>query len=302
MTTRPLPSFAAAPAAARGGSTAPSIDPAAVRVVKIGGAAIDAGASADGLWAALARWHASLAALGGGLVVVHGGGAAVDRHLARLGIEPRRIGGLRVTSEAEADEVVAIIAGLVAGRLAGRLAAAGATPVSLDISSGGTLALDCPDPHRLGRVGRPVGGDAGLLGTLLAGGWLPCLACVGRDAEGFLNVNADEAAAAVAGVLEAGELVLLTDVAGVRDGAGGSGELIAELDGEAIARLEAEGVIAGGMIPKVRAALAAAESSGRPVRIASWTDPASIDGGGTLVRPATAAVAVTADVTPGAAG
>ncbi len=298
MTTS-LPSLLpVASAAVGGGSAAMSVDPAALRVVKIGGAAIDAGGSADALWSALARWHESLVARGGGLVIVHGGGAAVDRHLARLGIEPRRIDGLRVTSEAEADEVVAVIAGLVAGRLAGRLAAAGATPVSLELSGGGTLRLDCPDPGRLGRVGRPAGGAPRLLRTLLAGGWLPCVACVGRDADGFLNVNADDAAAAVAGVLAAGEFVLLTDVAGVRDGAGGSGELIAELDRDAIAGLEAAGVIAGGMIPKVRAALAAAESSGRPVRIASWTDPASIDGGGTLVRPAVAA----ADFTPGAAG
>ncbi|MHC4809237.1 MAG: acetylglutamate kinase [Planctomycetota bacterium] len=299
-TAAPSPRVSAAAAQpAPAPDSTPAVDPAAVRVVKIGGAAIDAGDAAAPLWSALARWHRSLTARGGGLVIVHGGGAAVDRHLARLGIEPRRIDGLRVTSEPEADEVVAVIAGLVAGRLAGRLAAAGATPVSLELSSGGTLALDCPDPDRLGRVGRPVGGDPALLRTLLGGGWLPCLACVGRDAGGFLNVNADEAAAAVAGVLAAGEFVLLTDVAGVRDGVGGTGEVIAELDRDAIVGLEAAGVIAGGMIPKVRAALAAAESSGRPVRIASWTDPASIDGGGTLVRPTAGGGP---DFTSGAAG
>lgn len=270
---------------------APRLDPAAIRVVKVGGAAIDAGDAAGALWTALATLQAELRERGGGLVVVHGGGAAVDRHFARLGLTPQRIDGLRVTGDAEIDEVVATIGGLVNARVVARLVAAGASACGLGLSDGGSVALSCPDPAGLGRVGRPVGGDPAFLRTLLAGGWMPTIACVGRDADGFLNVNADEAAAAVAGVLDAAEFVLLTDVAGVRDGAGGSGALIPELDAGRIASLETAGVIAGGMVPKVRAALLAATMSGRPVRIASWTDPASIAGGGTLVRPSAGSLA-----------
>ncbi len=280
-------SATSAPGAAS--TPAPAVDAAAVHVVKVGGAAIDAGPAATALWSALAARHAALRARGGGLVLVHGGGAAVDRRLAALGRSPRRVGGLRVTSPADAEEVVATIGGLVAGRLAAALAAAGAAPVRLDLADGGTLSLACPDPDGLGRVGRPVGGDPRLLRSLLAGGWLPAIACVGRDGDGFLNVNADDAAAAVAAVLGAAELVLLTDVAGVRDGVGGGGDVIATLDAGRAAALEASGVVAGGMVPKVRAALEAAAASGRPVRIASWAEPRSIDGGGTVILPPGAA-------------
>lgn len=266
------------------------VDSAAVRVVKIGGAAIDAGADAAALWDALAALHAELRALRGGVVIVHGGGAAVDRRLGRFGLQPRRIDGLRVTGPAEIDEVVATIGGLVNAQVAAALSAAGAPAVGLGLADGGSVALACPDPDGLGRVGRPAGGDPRLLHGLLAGGWLPAIACVGRDADGFLNVNADEAAAGLAASLPAAELILLTDVPGVRGGAGGSGDVLPKLDAAEAARLEASGVISGGMVPKVRAALDVARASGRPVRIASWRDPSSIASGGTLVLPPAALI------------
>ena len=118
--------------------------------------------------------------------------------------------------------------------------------------------------------------------TLLAGGFLPVVSSIGLDdAGGFLNINADDAAAALAGIVGARGLVLLTDVAGVLDA---SGHVIPSLDRDAIERHIADGTIHGGMIAKVRGALEAAEQSGVPVTIASWKDPASVTGVGTSTR------------------
>jgi acetylglutamate kinase len=100
-----------------------------------------------------------------------------------------------------------------------------------------------------------------------------------------LNVNADEAACAIARIVGAAGIVLLTDVPGVLDA---SRQLIRELDAERIEALVADGTISGGMIPKVRSALEAAAQAGCPATIASWRDPAAIatgDGGTRILAP-----------------
>lgn len=240
-------------------------------VLKLGGRALDEADRHPALWDGLASLSRRAP---GGMVLVHGGGAAVDAHLARLGLTSERRAGLRVTPEDHIGEVVAVLRGRVNTRLVGLLTARGIEAVGLGLSDG--RACLCtkhePDGVDLGRVGvvDPSSPGAGRLWRdLLSQGRVPVLCSIGLDAAGRpLNINADDAALAAAGLLRASMLVLLTDVAGILDG---SGDVLAETDSPGIERLIAEGVIGGGMIPKARAAAACAEASGVPTVIASWT-------------------------------
>lgn len=244
-------------------------------VIKLGGLALDEADRRPELWDALASLAADAP---GGLVIVHGGGGAVDAHLARLGLRSERTAGLRVTPDDQIGEVVAVLRGRVNARLVGLLGARGARAVGLGLSDGG--ACVCvkhePDGIDLGRVGRvepdetrqPRNGHGALWRGLLGGGFVPVICSIGADAEGGpLNVNADDAALGVAQILGASMLVLLTDVPGILDGAGTP---IDETDAGEIERLIESGAIAGGMIPKARAAAAGAEATGVPTVIASW--------------------------------
>lgn len=242
-------------------------------VVKIGGRALDEADARGALWDALALVAREAP---GGLAIVHGGGSAVDAHLARLGLASERRAGLRVTPEEQIGEVVAVLRGAVNTRLVGLLAARGVRAVGLGLCDGG--ACECvkhePGGVDLGRVG-VVSLEGAPNGELwrecLRNRHTPVIASIGLDPEGgALNVNADDAALAVARILNAGALVLLTDVPGILDA---DKRLIDEIDGAEIERLIEEGVIAGGMIPKARAAAAAADVSGAPIIIASWDRP-----------------------------
>ena len=244
-------------------------------VVKLGGVAVEDPSRAEPLLRALADLHATDA---GGVVIVHGGGRAVDEHLARLGIVSERRGGLRVTSDSEMPEIAAVLAGKVNKALASSLCAIGARAVGMCLGDGSLASASRLVPSRgepdLGRVGRIVGGDPALLDSLLAGGFLPVIAPIVFDGVGgLLNVNGDEAASGVARVIGARLLVLLTDVPGVLDG---SRSLVARLDDDGVEEMIARGVIAGGMIPKVRAALDASRACGAPTLIASWNDADAI--------------------------
>jgi acetylglutamate kinase len=242
-------------------------------VVKLGGALLDRPESAQPFFAALARLHRERSE---GVVVVHGGGAAVDRHLTALGYASERREGIRLTPPEQIDAIAGVLAGSMNKRLVGLLRSLGLPAVGLCLGEAGVV--ECRkttafafDP---GRVGEVCGGRPRLVEVLLAEGFLPVLSSIGLDDEGgLLNVNADDAAAGLARVLEARELVLLTDVPGVL---GPDGSLLPRLDAARIAEGIEEGWIAGGMIAKVRGALAAAQAARVPVRIASWSDPAAL--------------------------
>jgi len=240
-------------------------------VVKLGGRGVGAAVAREPIIDALACIAAHER-----LVIVHGGGGAIDTRLQRAGIEAERVQGLRVTDETTMDEVVAALAGNVNHALVGAL-------LSRDIQcSGLTLAGSGIRCHRR----PPVDGvDLGMVGVvdadenvhhvdgvlaLLGAGVLPVISCVGADDDGRpLNVNADDAAAGVAGALGANQLVLLTDTPGVLDA---DGRLLETLDRDEIERLIDGRIILGGMIPKVRAAVDMAAQLHAPVRIASWAD------------------------------
>jgi acetylglutamate kinase len=262
--------------------TASSVAPL---VVKIGGALLEQADRHMDAFAGLVALHdAHRASGGGGIVLVHGGGAQVDAQLKLVGIETPRIEGIRVTTREAIDQVVGVLAGSAHVRLLGILQSQGARVVGLGLSDGGLCACRHTTKFAFdaGEVGEITGGDGTVARTLLAAGFMPVVNSIGLSARGEpLNVNADEAACAIARVVGAAGIVLLTDVPGVLDQ---SKALIAELDAVRIDELIANGTISGGMIPKVRNALDAANQAGCPATIASWRDPAAIATGSTGTR------------------
>lgn len=244
-------------------------------IVKIGGAGVDEprGERSAELWRAIAEAHRVLA---GRLVLVHGGGRAVDAHLVRLGYRTERIAGLRVTPAEQVGEIAAVLAGRVNKSLVGALRTAGVAACGLCLGDGGAVRCERLEIEEgdLGRVGRVVGGDGRVLRLLMDSSVLPVLCSIGLDDHGeFLNVNADDAAAGVASVLGARGLVLLTDVEGIL---GAGGERVERIDPRGIERMISEGTIRGGMIPKARAAAAASAAGGAPTVIASFNRPADL--------------------------
>ena len=243
-------------------------------VVKLGGALLDDAAKFPGVFDALARMHQLHA---GGIVIVHGGGKAVDRQLDRLGIQTERREGIRITPPDVVEQVTGVLAGAMNTQLLGLLLSRGASAVGLTLSDGHLARARKATQYAFdaGRVGELAGGDGALVSHLLAGGYLPVLSSIAVcEAGGFLNVNADDAAAQLAGILKASGLLLLTDVPGVK---AKDGSVIAQLDAAGAEALVADGTVTGGMIAKVRGAVAAAEAGGVPVLIASWADPAALE-------------------------
>jgi acetylglutamate kinase len=254
-------------------------------VVKIGGALLEqADQHMDAFAGLLALHRAHRDQGGGGIVLVHGGGAQVDKQLKLVGIETPRIEGIRVTTREAIDQVVGVLAGSAHMRLLGILQAQGAHVVGLSLSDGGlcTCRHTTKFAFDAGEVGEITGGDGTVVHALLAAGFMPVVNSIGLSAKGEpLNVNADEAACSIARIVGAAGIVLLTDVPGVLDQ---SKQLIAELDATRIDELVANGTISGGMIPKVRGALDASREAGCPATIASWRDPAAIATGSTGTR------------------
>lgn len=241
---------------------------AAVRpiVVKLGGRALEAPGAAD-------EFAAALAALARPAVLVHGGGDEVTRWCLRLGLESRFTDGLRVTDAPTLEVVAAVLAGLSNKRLVAALRERGVDAVGIAALDGGVLRVV---PHArasvLGAVGEVAGADPALLDTLLGAGRTPVLASVGAHAGGLLNVNADDAASAVAAALGAAELVLLSDAPGLKL----DGEVVGALPAEGIAGALARPEVGGGMRPKLRAAAAALAAGVGRAHIACWSGPATL--------------------------
>ncbi len=215
-------------------------------VIKIGGSTLG---SRDTTLADLV----ALQREGKALVVVHGGGNVITEWLSKQGVATRFEKGLRVTDLQTLQVVVAVLAGLVNKELVAAVQALGGRAVGLSGVDGGLIEARVRD-EELGYVGDIVNINPEPLEVLLKGGYIPIVAPLGLEARGKLNVNADTAAAEIAAAISAERLVFLTDVAGVIDG---SGKLLARLSPAEAGSLIAEGVVSGGMIPKVEACLCA---------------------------------------------
>lgn len=204
---------------------------------------------------------------GESLVIVHGGGDEVSTLQRRLGLEPQFRGGRRVTSVEDLEIVRMVLSGATNKRLVAQLLSAGVRAVGLSGEDAALLTARITDPE-FGRVGGAMTAHTELLTHLWSGGFIPVVSPLGRDADdpqgGGLNVNGDDAAAAIAAALGADELLLVADVAGVLDNAGA---VIAELDGAAAQSLVASGVAKGGMAAKLEAGALALSRGVRRVRI-----------------------------------
>jgi acetylglutamate kinase len=225
------------------------------------------------LAAAFAADIAALSGAGGRFVVVHGGGPQITDLLGRLRVESRFVDGLRVT-DAETMRVVEMaLCGEVNKAVVSAFAQRGVRAVGLSGRDGGLLRAVVKNPA-LGLVGQVRSVDAAVLECLLNGGFTPVVAPVGAGPEGqALNINADTAAGAIAGALKAAAFVLVSDVPGVL---GPDKSLLPSLDRAGAERLRAEGVISGGMIPKVEACLHALDAGCGSALILDGRAPSSL--------------------------
>jgi len=235
-------------------------------VVKIGGNDLDAPGFVDALAEAVARVTARTP-----VVLVHGGGKLISELQRQLGIEPVYVDGQRVTDEAALDVVEMALSGRVNKQITVALLRAGVDALGLSGVDRGLLRVVPWDPA-LGRVGRIVAVRGAVLLDLCAQGVVPVISPISLGEEGRYNVNADHAAGAIAAALPADHAAFVTNVPGVRVGS----DVVPALTASAARGLIAQGVIVGGMIPKVTAAL---DAVGQGVRRAVITDLAGLAAG-----------------------
>ena len=257
----------------------------AIVVIKLGGHAMGSDAAMD----SFARDVVLLQQVGVNPVVVHGGGPMINAMLDRLGVKSEFVDGKRVTDKATVEVVEMVLSGLVNKRIVQALNRQGGRAVGLSGKDANLMICDQTDP-KLGFVGTPAEMDPTLLHDLFANDTIPVIAPLGagRNGETF-NVNGDTAAGAVAKALKADRLLLLTDVAGVKNA---QGDVVTELKTAQIREMIASGVIAGGMIPKTETALDAIDGGVRAVVILDGRAPNacllelfSEQGAGSLIRP-----------------
>ena len=196
-------------------------------------------------------------------ILVHGGGKAIDRAMAEAGLKPRKVQGRRFTDPETLDIVVRVLLKETNAAIETQIRQLGGRAVGSHLGSvqylfGEQLYLSGPDSAKidLGRVGQVTRVDTALIQDFCAAGVVPVIASVALDeAGGWLNVNADTAAAAVATHLRVEKLVLLTDTPGILMDRHQPDSLIRNLDAEGCRELIARQVIDEGMIPKVEACL-----------------------------------------------
>ncbi len=233
-------------------------------VIKYGGHAM----TDDALKAAFARDIVLLKYVGIHPVVVHGGGPQIDRMLSELKISSTFVRGMRVTDPATMKVVEMVLAGEINGEIVSQINLAGGKAVGFSGKDGSLIvARRLADPVNgdLGQVGEVVGVNPELIRALQAQDFIPVIAPVAASPEGeSLNINADIAAGKIAEALQAEKLLLLTDVEGVKDK---DGQLIRTLSSSEARRLIDEGVIQGGMIPKIECCLEALRGGVRKVHV-----------------------------------
>ena len=202
-------------------------------------------------------------------IVVHGGGPQIGRMLQRLNVETEFVDGLRVTSAETVDVVEMVLAGTINKSIVSAINQAGGTAIGLSGKDGNLvqarkLRRTKRDPESniekildLGFVGEPTKVNPQVLAALEQSGMIPVIAPIGVGIEGeTYNINADTVAGAIAAAVGAARLLMLTDVIGVLDK---SGDLLTDLTVEDVAKLEGDGTVSGGMIPKLQTCVEAVQ-------------------------------------------
>ncbi len=232
-------------------------------VIKYGGHAMGDAELAD----TFARDVVLLKQVGINPVVVHGGGPQIGAMLKRLQIESEFVDGLRVTDEQTVHVVEMVLAGSINKQIVSHINAVGGQAIGISGKDGGLITARHlrrtkrdPDSNieqvlDLGFVGEPEHINPAMIEKLIGSDYIPVIAPIGIGEDGATyNINADTAAGAIAGALNASKLMILTDVPGVLNK---DGELISELTEAEVDKLVADGTISGGMIPKLETCTAA---------------------------------------------
>lgn len=253
-------------------------------VIKLGGHAMGSDEAMDDF----ARDVVLMRQVGINPVVVHGGGPMINAMLQKLDIQSEFVNGKRVTDTATVEVVEMVLSGVVNKRIVSAINRQGGKAIGLSGKDANLMVCEQTDPA-LGFVGTPAEMNPDILHELSANDTIPVIAPLGTGHAGeTFNVNGDTAAGAIAGALKADRLLLLTDVAGVKNS---EGKVLTELKTQQIKDLIADGVIAGGMIPKTETALDAIEKGVRAVVILDGRAPNACllelfteHGAGSLIR------------------
>ena len=209
------------------------------------------------------------------IVLVHGGGKAINAMLKRLNVPVKFKDGLRVTDDETMEAVQEVLVGHVNQQLVWALNEYGHNAVGISGADGKTLKAEPVDPD-LGRVGRIREVDASLINTILDDGYIPVVATVGCGPDGFYNINADVAADKIAEAMGADKLIYLTDVDGLFRDFSDEDSLVAQLTRTETHELLESGTLDGGMIHKIRSVAEALDAGVSEVVILNGTYPHSL--------------------------
>ncbi len=225
------------------------------------------------------------------VVLVHGGGPEITETMRRMGKESVFVDGLRVTDRETVDIVQMVLAGKINKTLVNLLAVKGARAVGISGMDGRLILAEPRDP-RLGYVGTVTKVNVQPVLDLLEKGYIPVVSTLGCDMQGNIyNINGDTAAAALAGSLGAKRLILMTDIDGILRNREDPSSLIPLMTVAEAKQLQADGIISGGMIPKVECCVSAIEQGVRKVIILDGRVPHAIlmelltdQGAGTMIQ------------------
>ena len=225
------------------------------------------------------------------VVLVHGGGPEISSTMKKLGKQAQFVNGLRVTDKETVDIVQMVLAGKVNKDLVNLLQMKGGHAVGLSGIDGGILEATMKN-ESLGFVGDITKVRTQPITDLLEKGYIPVVSTVASDRQGNVyNINGDTAAAVIAGALQAERMILMTDIAGILRDKDDPNSLIPDLTVSQARQLFYDGVISGGMIPKVECCIEAIEHGVKHVVIMDGRGPHSIlmelltdEGAGTMVK------------------
>ncbi|MBR6940491.1 MAG: acetylglutamate kinase [Clostridia bacterium] len=217
-----------------------------------------------------------LSTIGVKVVLVHGGGPEINAMMSRLGKTAEFVDGLRVTDKESVDIVQMVLAGKVNKTLVNLLEKEGGKAIGISGMDGRLIEAGIKD-EKLGYVGEIKKINPKPVIDLLEKGYIPVISTLGCDRDGnTYNINGDTAAGHIAGALNAERLIMMTDIAGVLRDKNDPSSLIPEITSEQAEQLKKEGIISGGMIPKVDCCFEALEKGVKNVIIMDGTVPHSI--------------------------
>ena len=221
--------------------------------------------------------YGGLSLIGIKVVLVHGGGPEISATLKAMGKESVFMDGLRVTDAETADVVQMVLAGKINKSLVNHIGSIGGKAMGLCGLDGHMIQAEAMDMQELGYVGAINRVDPQPILDVLAMGYIPVVATVGYDDQGNVyNINADTAAARLAGVLKAESLISMTDIAGILRDKDDPSSLIPRIHVSDVSALMHEGVISGGMIPKAECCIEAIRRGVKKVFILDGRIPHAI--------------------------